>query len=182
VGSAAYQGAAAGATHSLASLEAPGVGGPVYALRGRVRSQGVEGIAYLEMWSDFGERGRFFSRTQAAAGPMAGLSGDQEWREFLLPFFPEQMKPERLEINVVFPAGGKLWLDSLELVQYQSKDEVSAVLGAAGGGRFGAGPLWLGVGVGIGVSAALITVFLRRRAAQAEMRRIAAFDAGGGIS
>jgi len=182
VGASPYRGANGGVTHTVASLDAPGVGGPAYAIRGRVRGQGIEGTAYLEMWSDFGERGRFFTRTTGDAGPMAALTGDQAWREFVLPFFPENETPQRLEVNVVLPGAGEVALDSLEVVQYTSMAEASALFGPEAGTGFGGAPLWLLLGGGIGALAALAAVALRRRAARAELRRIAALDAGGGIS
>lgn len=182
VSASPYQGANGGATHMVASLDAPGVGGPAYAIRGRVRGQGIEGTAHLEMWSVFGERGRFFTRTTGDAGPMAALTGDQAWREFVLPFFPENETPQRLEINVVFPGAGEVALDSLELVQYTSRAEASALFAPGPGAGFGGAPLWLVLGGGIGALAAFAAVAVRRRAARAELRRIAALDAGGGIS
>lgn len=181
-GSASYQGAPGGVTHQVAALDAPTVAGPAYGLRGRVRAEGVEGAAHLEMWSVFGPGARFFTRTTGSEGALAILSGDQAWRNFELPFFPEEQAPQRIELNLVFSGAGHVWFDSLELVQYASKAEASAVFGDLDRSANGAAPLWLIGGVGIGAVAALLAVTLRRRAARAELRRMAALDAGGGIS
>lgn len=96
-----------------------------YAVRGQVRTKGVEGRAFLEMWSHFEGGDRFFSRTLGAQGPMAALTGDQQWRPFLLPFQnkAEGPAPSRLEVSVVLPGSGQVWLGPLEIVQFELGDD-----------------------------------------------------------
>jgi hypothetical protein len=171
-----------GLTRALARLDAPGVGAPAYLVRGRVRTDGVVGIGYLELWSDLGAKGRFFSRTLGSAGPMQNLAGTQDWRAFALPFMlGDAPAPEALELNVVLPGRGEVFVDGVELVQLDSEQEVGALLGAGPPGAglpFGAAPL---LGALVGGLAVVGFVVWRRRASRAELRRISALDAGGGL-
>ena len=48
--------------HLLAVLPQPKISAPVYALRGMIRYDGVEGDAYLQMNNDFGDTGVFFTK------------------------------------------------------------------------------------------------------------------------
>ncbi len=104
-------------THPLVTIESPPVGGVGYAVLGRVRHEGVKGEAYLEMWSYFADGGRYFSRT-LGQGPMAPLRGDGDWRAFQLPFFLNGAPaPSRLQVNLVLPGAGRVWIGPLQLVQ-----------------------------------------------------------------
>ncbi len=117
-GTAALQLRAAGPTSfHLVTIERPPVTGPTYAVTGQVRYQGVEGQGYLEMWTVFPDGGRFFTRTLASQGPLAALHGESAWRSFELSFdlSGASQVPSRLEINLVLPARGTVWLGPLHL-------------------------------------------------------------------
>src|SRR2546428_748635 len=103
----------------LVTIERPAVTGPAYAVTGQVRYDSVEGQGYLEMWTVFPDGQRFFSRTLATQGTLAALHGESTWRAFDLPFDlsgPSQV-PSRLEINLVLPGRGAVWLGPLHLQQ-----------------------------------------------------------------
>ncbi len=103
-------------THLLVVIEDPVIASDSYAVRGSVRYQDVAGPGYLEMWSHFSDGGAYFSRTLAAEGPLAALAGSSAGRNFELPFFlDEAPPPERIEINVVLPRGGEVWVGPLTL-------------------------------------------------------------------
>jgi len=101
----------------LVTIDHPSITGPAYAVTGQVRYQGVEGQGYLEMWTVFPDGERFFSRTLASQGALAALHGDSPWRSFELPFdlSGASQLPTRLEINLVLPARGTVWLGPLHL-------------------------------------------------------------------
>src|SRR2546426_2691950 len=101
----------------LVTIERPPVTGPAYAVTGQVRYQGVEGQGYLEMWTVFPDGERFFSRTLAAQGPLAALHGESNWRRFELPFdlSGASQAPSRLEINLVLPGRGTVWLGPIQV-------------------------------------------------------------------
>jgi hypothetical protein len=102
--------------HRLLTVDDPGIDRDVYVVRGTIRFENVVGTGYLEMWSYFPDGGAFFSRTLTESGPMAALSGDSSEREFELPFLLNGASvPERVEINVVLPDRGDVWIGSLVL-------------------------------------------------------------------
>ncbi len=107
----------AGASFHLATIDRPTVAAPGYVVTGEVRYDGVEGQGYLEMWSMFPDGGQFFSRTLAPGGPLAALHGDSKWRRFQLPFLINgtNQLPSRLEINLVLPGPGTVWLGPMQL-------------------------------------------------------------------
>lgn len=148
-------------------VERPGVTARRYALRGTVGADGVEGAAYLEMWSTFPGGGTYFSRTLAEAGPMAGLRGTFAPRPFVLPFTTDAPGhgPEKLAINLAFPGKGTVVLGPMRLVELDDGDDVFATPGAwfspREAGRAG------GVAGGIlGALGAVIGVLVSRRVAR----------------
>ena len=116
---------------AVLSVEAPGISSARYAITGRVRYEGVEGDAYLELWSQFPDGSRYFSRTLAAAGPMKSMSGASDWRGFVVPFFNTEggPPPARLELNAVLPGRGTVYLGALRLVQYGPGENPLAIAG-----------------------------------------------------
>lgn len=149
-----------GITQRLATIEHPVVGPPGYALVGRIRHRGVVGDGYLEMWSHFTDGGRYFSRT-LGQGRMAGLRGDADWREFELPFFLQGASPpSKIELNLVLPGEGEVWLGPTRLIPVETaasgsrsadwwSDRQGGWIGAVGGSLLGA------LGAIVGVLAAL---------------------------
>ena len=118
-------------TIPLFALDGPGVKAPRYLLRGEVRGEGIEGQAYLEMWSFFAGGGEYFSRTLAQVGPMASLTGTFPFRPFILPFTAEPgMTLERLAVNVALPGHGTVMLRELSLVELEAGDEFFTKAGA----------------------------------------------------
>lgn len=103
---------------NVLTIEDPKITHATYAIRGLVKYEDVKGIGYLEMWSHFPDGSAYFSRTLGDAGPMRSIRGSSDWREFVLPFSSSPGKsPSRLEVNVVLPEGGTLWLGEAKLVQ-----------------------------------------------------------------
>jgi len=137
----------------ILSIDQPGITAPVYALRGRVRYEGVEGTGYLEMWNLFSDGSAYFSRTLATQGPLASLSGSSAWRDMALPFSAAgtEKRPSKLVLNLVLPGRGKVWIGPLTLVQYDEREDPLASSGAwwndrQGGMIGGIGGLVLGLG------------------------------------
>ncbi len=145
----------------LVTIDHPQIAGPRYVVSGEVRYQDVEGQGYLEMWTVFPDGQRFFSRTLAAQGPRAALHGASSWRRFELPFdiSGASQAASRLEINVMLPGRGAVWLGPMHLQRATAQTE------AAQGGWWSArsGTL-LGAMMGslVGVVGALIGVLAGR--------------------
>ncbi|NIS91473.1 MAG: hypothetical protein GTN98_15635 [Woeseiaceae bacterium] len=152
----------------LLELPDPGITLPVYALKGMVRYDGVEGDGFLQLDNHFGEAGTFFSKSLAPAGPLGKLSGSSDWRPFVLPFYANSggqadsaaPLPDKLTLSLVLPGAGSVSIRDVGLYQYASgedplqaagqwfDDRSAALFGAIGGSLIG---LW---GALIGILAA----------------------------
>lgn len=145
----------------------PNVSTHSYTLRGEVKYENVGGTGFLETWTSVGD-GKAFSRTLGEYGPMAKLTGTSAWREFTLPMnmMGSSDPVKQIEMNVVLPNGGKVWLRSLRL---EPTDFGSPVFS----------PML--VMVSIAVIAAVVVLFIwrsrHRRSSEAELKRMMAADA-----
>jgi len=128
-------------TVRLATLESPGIAKPCYLVRGKIRYEGVDQPGYLEMWNQFGDGGRYFSRTLSSSGPMGTIHGTSSRREFILPFRSSRQSggPVRLKINLVLPAQGKVWIGPLHVSEFTEQEWsfATAAEGAWWGNRTG---------------------------------------------
>lgn len=78
----------------------------------KLRTEGVEGRAYLEMWSVFEGRGEYFSRDLDAA-----LSGTNDWSTQETPFFLQKGEnPSDVKLNLVIEGKGTVWVDDVRLL------------------------------------------------------------------
>ena len=153
-------------TVTVLTIDAPPITWAKYAVAGFVRHQGVEGKAYLEMWSHFPGGKTSFSRTLAEAGPMRHLEGTADWRPFTLPFTTKDgaAPPEKLVVNVVLPGRGTVVLSGLRLAEYRpDEDPLAAAMrsGAWWGGRM-AGLIGGGLGTLIGCLGGLVGLLAGR--------------------
>ena len=146
----------------LFELEEPGITTPVYALKGMIRYQGIEGDAYLQMDNDFGDKGSFFTKTLATAGPLKKLRGSSDWRPFVLPFYANSgdesggaiLTPDKLTVSLHRPGSGEVFIRDVILYQYAAGEDpmqsggawfgnrTMALVGAIGGTLVG---LWGGL-------------------------------------
>ena len=145
---------------TLAVFRGPALSTPFWSVRGRVRTEGVAGQGFLEMWSTFPDGRSFFSRTLSPEGPLRTLEGTQRWRDFTLPFQsePGHPAPVELTVNIILPGAGTVEVGPLELHQHDSPaslfsspggwftgSQAGAMGGIAGGllGVLGAAIGWL---------------------------------------
>lgn len=145
---------------TLAVFRGPALSTPFWSVRGRVRTEGVAGQGFLEMWSTFPDGRSFFSRTLSPEGPLRTLEGTQRWRDFTLPFQsePGHPAPVELTVNIFLPGAGTVEVGPLELHQHDSPaslfsspggwftgSQAGAMGGIAGGllGVLGAAIGWL---------------------------------------
>lgn len=81
--------------------------------RARVRTQDLDGKAYLEMWCHFTGKGKYFSR--ALNQP---FSGTMEWSTTETTFFLQKgQKPDRVSLNLVVNGTGTVWIDDIRLLK-----------------------------------------------------------------
>jgi len=79
----------------------------------RVRTENIEGQAYLEMWCHFPEKGDFFSR-----GLQSPLTGTTDWTTVETPFFLQKGEnPDHVKLNLVINGKGTAWIDDIRLIK-----------------------------------------------------------------
>lgn len=94
----------------------------------RVRTEGVEGQVYLEMWCHFAGHGEFFSR-----GLEDALSGTRDWKTLETPFFLRKGEnPDLVKLNLVVQGSGTTWIDDVRLLKGPL-----ALTSSMGGGKEG---------------------------------------------
>ena len=79
----------------------------------RLRSENVEGRAYLEMWCHFPGKGEFFSK-----GLMTPVTGTTAWTTAETPFFLKNGEnPDNVKLNLVIDGKGIVWIDDIRLLK-----------------------------------------------------------------
>ncbi len=146
----------------LLTLPDPGISSPVYALRGMVRYDDLQGEGFLQMDSHFGDAGIFFTKSLATAGPLGKLGGSSDWRPFVLPFSSNSGdQVDKLTLSLVLPGAGTVSIRDVGLYQYASGEDPLRAAGQWFGDR-SAGLLGGIGGAVIGLWGALIGVLSSR--------------------
>lgn len=77
----------------------------------KIKSEGLNGQAYLEMWCVFKDKGEFFSR-----GFDSVISGSTDWKTIRTVFnLKKGEKPDQFRLNVVVNGVGTIWIDDIHL-------------------------------------------------------------------
>ena len=77
----------------------------------KVKSEGLKGQAYLEMWCVFKDKGEYFSR-----GFDSVISGNTDWKTIMTVFnLNKGEMPDQIKLNVVVNGVGKIWIDDIHL-------------------------------------------------------------------
>lgn len=99
-------------TVRLFELDNPQVENGMLTYRADVKSEGVKGRGYLEMWCRLPDRGEFFSK-----GFHNALKGTNDWSSYEVPFYLKRgQRPDQIKLNVTLEGGGKLWMKNIELL------------------------------------------------------------------
>ncbi len=81
--------------------------------RAKLRSDRLNGQAYLEMWCSFPGKGEFFSR-----GLQNPVTGTMNWITAETPFFLKKgEKPDVIKLNLVINGKGTVWIDDVRLLK-----------------------------------------------------------------
>jgi hypothetical protein len=113
-----------------------------YVLKGRVKFEGVEGHAYLELLSVFAEKKVYYTRTLAESGVLGKFVGTSDWREVELPFASDPgLLPEQINVNVVLSGKGTIYVAPLTVAALPDdgswwNPRISGILGGGIGGSF----------------------------------------------
>lgn len=149
----------------LIELADPGISSSIYALKGMLRYENVEGDGFLQLDNDFGANGSFFTKSLAMTGPLAKISGGSDWRPFVLPFYLNNGDqadgavpfPEKLALGLFLPGSGAVSLRGVGLYQYANGEDplqpgghwignrAAILLGAIGGSLIGLWGAMIGV-------------------------------------
>jgi len=79
----------------------------------QLRTEGVNGQVYLEMWCSFPDQGDYFSR-----GLESALTGTTDWTTEQTPFFlKEGENPDNAKLNLVIDGTGTVWIDDIRLLK-----------------------------------------------------------------
>ncbi|MEM7223790.1 MAG: hypothetical protein AAF495_12465 [Pseudomonadota bacterium] len=96
---------------NLTEVQSPNVEDATLVYSAQVRSQDLEGQAYLEMWCHFADGGSYFSR-----GFDDVLTGTTEWQTLSTKFLLEAgQRPDRITLNIVINGRGTLWASNATL-------------------------------------------------------------------
>jgi hypothetical protein len=97
----------------LFEIPDPGVEGCLLTYRAHLKTEGLEGRAYLELWCRLPGMGEFFSK-----GVRQAVSGTVGWASFEVPFWlkPGQ-RPDLLKLNLAVEGTGTLWVKDVEVLQ-----------------------------------------------------------------
>ena len=79
----------------------------------KLRTEGMSGQVYLEMWCHFPGKGDFFSR-----GLQSPITGTTNWTTEETSFFLKKgEKPDMIKLNLVINGKGTVWIDDVRLLK-----------------------------------------------------------------
>ena len=97
----------------LFQAELSGIENCVLWCEATMKSEGVAGRAYLDMWATFPDGKSYFSR-----GLDQVFTGTQDWRRCRIPFFLKMGEsPSSVAMGVQFEGTGAVWLNDVRLMQ-----------------------------------------------------------------
>ena len=80
--------------------------------RAKVKSEELEGTAFLEMWCHVGD-GQYFSR-----GMNSVVTGTMDWKTLQTPFFLQPgQRAKKATLNIVINGKGTVWIDDVHLLR-----------------------------------------------------------------
>jgi hypothetical protein len=100
-------------TVRLFEVPNPGVENCLVVYRARMKTAGLKGRAYLEMWCRLPGQGEFFSK-----GFYNAVQGTTDWASCEIPFRLEKgQRPDLIKLNVVVEGQETLWIKDVELLR-----------------------------------------------------------------
>ncbi len=100
-------------TIRLFEVENPGVEQCIVTYRAKLKTENLNGQAYLELWCRFPGKGEYFSR-----GLDHTVTGSNDWASYETPFFLKKgEKPDLIKLNIVVKGTGKVWVKDVELLK-----------------------------------------------------------------
>ena len=97
----------------LFEVEHPGVEQCLLVYRAKIKTENLDGHAYLEMWSRLNGR-EYFSK---GVGFDQAASGTSDWTKYETPFLLRAgEKPDLLKLNLAIEGNGTVWIKDVELL------------------------------------------------------------------
>jgi hypothetical protein len=91
----------------------PNIDKAMLTYRAELKTEAVQGGAYLEMWCRFPGRGEFLSK-----GLQQKVKGTTGWASYEVPFYLKAgERPDLIRLNVAFEGAGAVWLRNPELLR-----------------------------------------------------------------
>ena len=79
----------------------------------KLKTAGLQGFAYLEMWCHFPGKGDFFSRALQSK-----LTGDNDWSLHEASFLLQTgERPDNVKLNLAVNGTGTVWIDEVKLLK-----------------------------------------------------------------
>jgi hypothetical protein len=100
-------------TVNLFEIENPDIEQCILTYKAQIRTEGLSGRTYLEMWCRFKGKGEYFSK-----GFNQALVGTNEWVMREIPFFLKKgQRPDAVKLNLVIEGKGRVWVRDIELLK-----------------------------------------------------------------
>jgi hypothetical protein len=91
----------------------PGAEQCLLTYRAAMKSQDLEGRAFLEMWCRLPGRGEFFSK-----GLNRPVRGTTDWSSYEIPFrLKKGERPDLIKLDLAVEGRGKVWIKDIELLK-----------------------------------------------------------------
>ena len=100
-------------TIRLFEVQEPQVEQCLVTYRAKLKTDGLAGQAFLEMWCRLPGRGEFFSK-----GLKQAATGTTDWASYEIPFsLRKGQRPDLIKLNLVIEGKGKVWLRDIQLLK-----------------------------------------------------------------
>ena len=100
-------------TVRLFEVQDPPVEQCLIAYKAMLKTEGLAGRAFLEMWCRLPERGEFFSK-----GLDQAVQGTTDWASYQIPFYlKKEQRPDLIKLNLVIEGTGKVWIKDVQLLK-----------------------------------------------------------------
>jgi hypothetical protein len=102
-----------GQTFRLFEIHDPQVEQCLVTYRAMMKSEGLAGRAYLEMWCRLPGGGEFFSK-----GLNQVVKGTTDWASYEIPFrLKKGQRPDLIKLNLVIEGRGRIWLRDVQVLK-----------------------------------------------------------------
>ena len=100
-------------TVRLFEVQDPQVEQCLIAYKAMLKTEGLAGRAFLEMWCRLPERGEFFSK-----GLDQAVHGTTDWASYQIPFYLKKgQRPELIKLNLTIEGTGRVWIKDVQLLK-----------------------------------------------------------------